>query len=105
MLLQVLVRLKFVGGQLAWTILSQIVLRHSIKLITMPVRLLMDNLLLFKCRLLHDRLFYLPNRLLLLYRRVNNNSIELGQVFCDLLSLDDRIELLVRSAVHKTAWI
>jgi hypothetical protein len=104
-LLQVLVRLKFVGGQLAWTILSQIVLRHAIKLITMPVRLLMDNLLLFKCRLLHNRLSDLPNRLLLLCRRVNHYSIELGGVLCDLLPLDDRSELLVTSAVHKTAWI
>jgi len=102
---QVLVRLKFVGGQLAWTILSQIVLRHTIKLITMPVRLLMDNLLLFKCRLLHDRLSSLPNRLLLLCWRVNHYSIELGNVFCDLLSLNDRSELLITSAVHKTAWI
>ena len=46
-LLLVLVGLKFVGGQFAWTILFQIVLRHPIKLITMPVRLLMDHLLLF----------------------------------------------------------
>jgi hypothetical protein len=71
----------------------------------MPVRLLMDNLLLFKCRLLHNRLSNLPNRLLLLCRRVNHYSIELGGVLCDLLPLDDRSELLVTSAVHKTAWI